>query len=103
MASTVVSKMHLTAMDISACGKYLGVGTAKGEVLVINNSNLNAIMKVESHQLAVTSLCFNRRRKIAEKETVKGTATDNLAVISCGIDKLVVFTPVKENIAMSMC
>jgi len=102
----VVSKAHITVMEISHCGNYIGIGTAgTGEVIVVNSNSMKTVMKVKIHELAVTNLCFSIP-KLQEESNKKGGADpgdqEKLAVISCGLDNLVVCTIVKEKVSVSM-
>jgi len=90
-------------MDISSCGKYVATGTATGEIIVVQSGSLSALMKVKAHELAVTSLCFSQPDRTTNNDTKAESQppVQNLAVISCGIDRIIALTPVKENVSMT--
>lgn len=97
----VCTNYHHTVVDISACGEFLAFASVKGDIVVLRSSNLSQIMSVHVHELPITRLVFTKKTK---RTTNTGGSngphkeiSENLAVISCGLDRAIVISPVRES------
>jgi len=88
LTNRIFPKYHHTTFDVSACGRYLALGSVQGEIVVVSSQNLSKIMEVKAHDFCVTDLTF----------FVDDSKKGDVSVISCSLDRTIVCTPVKNNV-----
>jgi len=72
------------------------MGSVDGSIVVVSSLDLSKIMFVHVHDFCVSDVTF-----FTEKIANTGKYSDKVVVVSSGLDKFVICTPLKANVTSS--
>jgi len=71
------------------------MGSVDGSIAVVSSLDLSKIMFLPVHDFCVSDIAF------CTEKISSGKYSDKVAVVSCGLDKFVICTPLKANVTSS--